>query len=109
MLFAGLYAQYTDTETGEQQKTYAIITTEANALMREIHNVKKRMPVILDAAEAKRYLLGDASLRETFLKPCDDAILRAHPVGNWLNHARANRNVKEALLPIEKDFPQTLF
>ena len=48
-------------------------------------------------------------LRETFLKPCDDAILRAHPVGNWLNHARANRNVKEALLTIEKDFPQTLF
>ena len=109
MLFAGLYAQYTDTETGELQQTYAIITTEANALMRDIHNVKKRMPVILDAAEAKRYLQGDASLRETFLKPCDDAILRAHPVGNWLNHARANRNVKEALLPIEKDFPQTLF
>lgn len=109
MLFAGLYAQYTDTETGEQQQTYAIITTEANALMREIHNVKKRMPVILDAAEAKCYLQSDASLRETFLKPCHDSILRAHPVGNWLNHARANRNVKEALLPIEKDFPQTLF
>ena len=109
MLFAGLYAQYTDTETGEQQQTYAIITTEANALMREIHNVKKRMPVILDATEAKCYLQSDASLRETFLKPCHDGILRAHPVGNWLNHARANRNVKEALLPIEKDFPQTLF
>lgn len=109
MLFAGLYAQYTDMETGEQQQTYAIITTEANALMREIHNVKKRMPVILDATEAKCYLQGDVSLRETFLKPCDEGILSAHPVGNWLNHARANRNVKEALLPIEKDFPQTLF
>lgn len=109
MLFAGFYAQWTDTETGELKQSYTIITTQANAMMRDIHNVKLRMPVILDTAQAKLYLQGDVSLRETFLKPCHDGILRAHPVGNWLNHTRANRNVKEALLPIEKDFPQTLF
>jgi putative SOS response-associated peptidase YedK len=109
LLFAGIYAQWTDTETGELQQSYAIITTDANPLMREIHNVKLRMPVILETAEAKAYLLGDATLRETLLKPCDNAILTAHPVASWLNHTRANRNVKEALLPIEKDFPQTLF
>ncbi len=109
LLFAGIYAQWTDTETGELQQSYAIITTDANPLMREIHNVKLRMPVILETAEAKAYLLGDTTLRETLLKPCDNAILTAHPVASWLNHTRANRNVKEALLPIEKDFPQTLF
>lgn len=109
MLFAGFYAQWTDTETGELKQSYTIITTEANAMMRDIHNVKLRMPVILDTAQAKLYLQGDASLREKFLKPCGEGLLKAHPVGNWLNHTRANRNVKEALLPIEKDFPQTLF
>lgn len=109
LLFAGLFAEWTDTDTGEQKRSYAIITTEANALMAEIHNVKKRMPVILDADQAKRYLQGDATVRETFLKPCDNAILTAHPVAPWLNQVKVNRNVPQALLPIEKDFPQTLF
>ena len=109
LLFAGIYAQWTDTETGELQQSYAIITTDANPLMREIHNVKLRMPVILETAEAKAYLLGDATLRETLLKPCDNAILTAHPVASWLNQVKVNRNIPSALLPVEKDFPQTLF
>ena len=104
-----MFAEWTDTDTGEQKRSYAIITTEANALMAEIHNVKKRMPVILDTDQAKRYLQGDATVRETFLKPCDNAILTAHPVASWLNQVKVNRNVPQALLPIEKDFPQTLF
>ena len=109
LLFAGIYAQWTDTETGELQQSYAIITTDANPLMREIHNVKLRMPVILETAEAKAYLMGDATLRETLLKPCDNAILTAHPVASWLNQVKVNRNIPSALLPVEKDFPQTLF
>ncbi|MFZ9515561.1 MAG: hypothetical protein ACO29P_10050, partial [Bacteroidia bacterium] len=68
-----------------------------------------RMPVILGSADAKAYLLGDASVRQTLLKPCDDTILNAHPVASWLNQVRVNRNTPNALLPIEKDFPQTLF
>ena len=109
LLFAGIYAQWTDTESGELHQSYAIITTDANPLMREIHNVKLRMPVILETAEAKAYLLGDATLRETLLKPCDNAILTAHPVASWLNQVKVNRNIPSALLPVEKDFPQTLF
>ena len=109
LLFAGIYAQWTDTESGELQQSYAIITTDANPLMREIHNVKLRMPVILETAEAKAYLLGDATLRQTLLKPCDNAILTAHPVASWLNQVKVNRNIPSALLPVEKDFPQTLF
>ena len=45
--FAGIWSEWTNPETGEKQKTYSIITTEANELMSEIHNTKKRMPVIL--------------------------------------------------------------
>lgn len=45
--FAGIYSDYTNKQTGETYRTYSIVTTEANPLMAEIHNTKKRMPVIL--------------------------------------------------------------
>lgn len=57
--FAGIYSQWKDSNSGEIRNTYSIVTTEANSLMAEIHNIKKRMPIIL--------------------KPEDEA--------NWLNHA----------------------
>lgn len=109
LLFAGIFAVWLDTQTGEEMKSYSIITTEANELMAEIHNVKKRMPVILGSADAKAYLLGDVASRSALLKPCSDSVITAHPVGTWLNGVKAQRNIPQALLPIEKDFPQTLF
>ena len=45
--FAGIWAEWVSTETGEIKRTYSIVTTEASGIMREIHNSKKRMPVIL--------------------------------------------------------------
>ena len=46
-VFAGLYDSWRDPESGEVLRTFSIITTRANALMEQIHNTKKRMPVIL--------------------------------------------------------------
>jgi putative SOS response-associated peptidase YedK len=45
--FAGIWSQWTDSVTGELIYSYSILTTEANELMSNIHNSKKRMPVIL--------------------------------------------------------------
>ncbi len=45
--FAGIYSDYTNKQTGETYRTYTIVTTGANEMMAEIHNTKKRMPVIL--------------------------------------------------------------
>jgi putative SOS response-associated peptidase YedK len=44
---AGLYDKWTDPSTGEILNTFSVITTRANPMMEEIHNLKKRMPVIL--------------------------------------------------------------
>jgi len=44
---AGLYDHWTDPVTGEIIKSFTIITTRANPMMEVIHNLKKRMPVIL--------------------------------------------------------------
>ena len=46
--FAGIFSVWTDRETGEMIPTFSILTTEANTTLQRIHNIKKRMPVILD-------------------------------------------------------------
>lgn len=56
--FAGLYSSWVDQLTGETRKTYTILTTQANKLMAEIHNTKKRMPVILKQGDEKSWLDG---------------------------------------------------
>lgn len=53
---AGLYDQWTNRETGEQLNTFTVITTRANPMMEEIHNIKKRMPVILAPEAEKNWL-----------------------------------------------------
>jgi putative SOS response-associated peptidase YedK len=54
--FAGLWNHWHDRSTGETFNTYAILTTEANALMAIVHNSKKRMPVILCPEAEKEWL-----------------------------------------------------
>ena len=51
--FAGLWDEWTDKETGEVLHTYCIITTDANELVRPIHD---RMPVILSPEAEELWL-----------------------------------------------------
>ncbi len=53
-----LWSSWVDRETGEIVKSYTILTTEANELMSEIHNSKKRMPVIILPENKKDWLEG---------------------------------------------------
>lgn len=57
--FAGLYSIWWHTNTGEPILTYTILTTESNDLMSEIHNTKKRMPVILKNEHHNLWLQGE--------------------------------------------------
>lgn len=54
--FAGLYSNWVDEYTGEIKNTYTILTTEANPLMAEIHNTKKRMPIVLKREDETKWL-----------------------------------------------------
>ncbi len=56
--FAGIYSDWTNPVTGDTQRTYSIITTEANTCMQFIHNTKKRMPVILHTQDETSWLMG---------------------------------------------------
>jgi len=67
--YAGIWSEWIDKQTGEVQNTYSILTTEANTLMSEIHNNKKRMPVILRQEDETRWL-NHAPIKE-FAFPYD--------------------------------------
>jgi putative SOS response-associated peptidase YedK len=53
---AGVWQPWTDKETGEVIDTFALCTTEANNLMTQVHNTKKRMPTILTEDLAQEWL-----------------------------------------------------
>jgi len=76
--FAGIYSIWNNPENGNPMLTYTIITTQANELMSEIHNTKKRMPVILNSEHHKLWLEGE-NYKE-FAFPYESKLL-AHPIG----------------------------
>ena len=57
--FAGIWSEWVDKNTGEIVKSYSIVTTQANDLMAEIHNHKKRMPIILNSENETDWLKGN--------------------------------------------------
>jgi len=58
---AGIWQTWVNQESGELVDTFAILTTVANPLMKQIHNSKLRMPVILNDDLALEWVLQDLS------------------------------------------------
>ena len=56
---AGMYDTWMNPHTQTMEKTFTIVTCEANELMAEIHNVKKRMPLILTPELEGDWLSGN--------------------------------------------------
>ena len=55
---AGIYTPWKNQATGETVDTFAIVTTEANEVMRMIHNSKNRMPTFLNEELAEAWIWG---------------------------------------------------
>ena len=95
--FAGLFAHWTDKETGEILHTFSIITTDANPLMARIHNVKKRMPVILPQISWNEWLAPDLDKEQmsALLQPCPDADMKGYPISKLITTRGANTNTPQ--------------
>ncbi|CAN5300959.1 SOS response-associated peptidase [soil metagenome] len=81
--FAGLWEFWNG--GGDEMRTCAIITTEANDLMNEIHH---RMPVILPPEDYDLWLDPDFDEKEpltSLLRPCPDEAMEAYPVSRKVN------------------------
>ena len=57
--FAGIYSTWEDPQSNKLFSSYSILTTAANELMSEIHNNKKRMPVVLLQKDQSKWLAGN--------------------------------------------------
>ncbi|MFC0877606.1 SOS response-associated peptidase [Saccharicrinis sp. FJH2] len=60
---AGIYSEWGTDMGNKSFHTFAILTKEANPLMADIHNTKKRMPVILSPQNEKKWM--DPKLNHT--------------------------------------------
>jgi putative SOS response-associated peptidase YedK len=87
LLFAGLYESW-QPEPGQWERTFTIITTEANAIVREVHD---RMPVILPEERINDWLFGrqeNSEALRAMLVPAPDALLTVRHVSPRVNSAR---------------------
>jgi len=78
---AGIFQPWTDKETGETMDTFSIVTTKANALMEQIHNKKKRMPTILNEAQAAEWIspnVSESKIMELASFSIDESIMSAY-------------------------------
>ncbi len=79
---AGLYDNWLNRETGEYINTFTVITTRANPLLEKIHNIKKRMPVILPRDAERQWLdlnLPPADL-QMMLGPFSEKLMSAERI-----------------------------
>ncbi|HUX96433.1 MAG TPA: SOS response-associated peptidase [Bacteroidales bacterium] len=111
MSLAGLYDEWVENNTGEQFTTFTIITTDANILMSEIHNSKKRMPAILDKSSESLWLdiSNETEKVKTLLKPASEEILKAHTVSPLINSRTSSRNTPDIIKPWKYNQQTQLF
>ena len=87
MAFAGLWEGW-HPPNGEMLRTFAIITTVANATMRQLHD---RMPVILEPDDWPVWLGEAAGDPISLLRPSAEGALRLWPVSRAVNSVRNDR------------------
>jgi putative SOS response-associated peptidase YedK len=85
-LMAGLWETWTDKATGEVVETFTIVTTDANATVRPVHD---RMPVILPRASWAAWLEAPAAAAAALLVPYAGR-MEAREITTSINDARRN-------------------
>ena len=104
--FAGVWDRWINPDTKEQIKSFAIITTRANSLLAKIHNIQKRMPVILPREKEKEWLssgLAKGSI-EALLQPFDAEQMEGYQVARKVHDLGFNTTNSEVLE--RQDYPE---
>jgi len=109
MSLGGLYDRWPMPGGEKDIYTFSIITTAANQLMTEIHNSKKRMPLILTRDNEDKWLqTSSAEELVNLLRPLPDNILSAYRISPLIGNRRVNRNTPELIKPYSSPEDQTL-
>jgi putative SOS response-associated peptidase YedK len=107
---AGIWDKW-EMKGGVTLDTFSIVTTRANELMAEIHNTKKRMPVILPASAEKLWLKHDLDRdsASALMEPVASEMLEAHTISPLITNSRADRNRPELIKPYSYPVQGLLF
>src|SRR5262245_35112173 len=95
--FAGLWDSWKQPD-GSLLRTYTIVTTEPNDVLRPIHN---RMPVMLSNDDAQKWLADDDEIAHvlTLLKPYPPGEMEGYGVSPVVSNPR--NDSPECILPVE--------
>lgn len=98
-LFAGLY-----NELENNNYSATILTTEANQFFAEVHNKKKRMPLVLDEFHYEDWLddISYSELNEIMATGFTNKTFKAHPVSRDLYKRNIDTNQPYIIEPISK-------
>jgi len=101
-----IYESWVDKTTGEIKNTFSILTTPANPLMERIHNLKKRMPLILSPEDEKRWIEPNLTRDQIneLIKPYPESNMIAYTVSQNVNSGKNNRNVPQSQEKV--DYPE---
>jgi putative SOS response-associated peptidase YedK len=97
LTIAGLWDEWKNRETGERLKSCAMIITEPNEFVAEVHD---RMPVLLQPEQLDHWMSGNMSVEE--LKPIDSEYLQRWPVSKRVNSSKADASDATLIDPIEQ-------
>jgi putative SOS response-associated peptidase YedK len=95
---AGIWDTWLNPVTGFKENYFAIITTKANSLLRQIGN--PRMPIILTYSEAKKWINSGTELSRItgMLNHYDSNLMNAYPIYPKINDPLVND--KQLIQPI---------
>jgi len=97
-----IYADWMNPITHQKKTTFSILTTPANSLMEKIHNLKKRMPLIIHPENEERWIsptLNNDEINNLIL-PYEAQEMRAYTISMTANAAKNDRNNPEILIPV---------
>jgi putative SOS response-associated peptidase YedK len=77
---AGIYDEHVDIKTGLKKYSFSIITSEANEFMSEIHNSKRRMPIMLTDEKIEPWLTAKESEAKRFFEKTPNSLFDAHAI-----------------------------
>src|SRR5262249_44069994 len=88
--FAGLGECWQPPDGGDPVETCTIVTTEANDLVRPLHD---RMPVTLEGSDRDAWLKADAepAQLQSLLRPFPPGLMEAYAVSTLVNNPRNDR------------------
>ena len=101
---AGLYSEWIQPKTLRKIKTFTILTCEANSFLAEIHNSKKRMPLLLEESEIDRWL-NEPKINIEQVKILSESKIDAHLIDKRIINSK-NPNCKELQDFYKEDFMQ---